>query len=120
MVYAAAYCPLSFKSTLEGIGFDGMVPSLNCHLDGKLTRLGRFESPLSRDPTSTVEIIRPKSRAVLLLYYALSTSDFSWDFKADTSQSESTSGRRDDRTDRICVGTWDTCERGTVVVWNPR
>jgi hypothetical protein len=23
MVYAAAYCPVSFKPTLEGIGFDG-------------------------------------------------------------------------------------------------
>lgn len=23
MVYAAAYCPLSFKTTLEGMGFDG-------------------------------------------------------------------------------------------------
>jgi hypothetical protein len=24
MVYAAAYCPMSFKATLEDMGFDGM------------------------------------------------------------------------------------------------
>jgi hypothetical protein len=24
MVYAAAYCPMSFKATLEEMGFDGM------------------------------------------------------------------------------------------------
>jgi hypothetical protein len=27
MVYAAAYCPMSFKSTLEEMGFDGASPS---------------------------------------------------------------------------------------------
>jgi hypothetical protein len=26
MVYAAAYCPMSFKSTLEAMGFDGESP----------------------------------------------------------------------------------------------
>lgn len=30
MVYAAAYCPMSFKATLEEMGFDGttLVPTV--------------------------------------------------------------------------------------------
>lgn len=41
MVYAAAYCPIAFKPTLEEIGFDGgLLPLLHTN--------SRFQSSLSR------------------------------------------------------------------------
>lgn len=31
MVYACAFCPMSFKPTLEGLGFDGEVSGPECY-----------------------------------------------------------------------------------------
>jgi hypothetical protein len=35
MVYAAAYCPMSFKSTLEEMGFDGVSPLKSLRFPGR-------------------------------------------------------------------------------------
>ena len=41
MVYAAAYCPLSFKSTLEGLGFDGwlLLDNVRIYSDNQTRKL---------------------------------------------------------------------------------
>ena len=52
MVYAAAYCPLSFKPELEELGFDGEFSSNvnNLRTDYRTTCPTRFQDPLHRNP----------------------------------------------------------------------
>jgi len=91
MVYAAAYCPMSFKSTLEEMGFDG-APTSPQSLYTLVERLIiRFQGAQPRCPSEIMGFFHPESAIVLLFSYAFASGHFSGDVTACTYQFESTS-----------------------------
>jgi hypothetical protein len=91
MVYAAAYCPMSFKSTLEEMGFDGAYPFPQSLFTSVERLMNRLKGTKSRRPSEIMGFFHLEYTIMLLLSYTLAPGYISRDVKACTCQSESTS-----------------------------
>ena len=92
MVYAAAYCPMSFKPTLEALGFDGRscAPRRATSVAGAIQPVAdpRLQGLVRRDETSAVGRVRRPPAIVLLERDALASGHLGGHVTAGTYQPE--------------------------------
>lgn len=96
MVYAAAYCPMSFKSTLEAMGFDGAYRLIHFaerassqHDDEKIVaEWFRLKSTERGRTSRIVGIVRYQPAPLLFIDDTLTPGDLCGDVEACTYKSE--------------------------------
>jgi hypothetical protein len=84
MVYAAAYCPMSFKSTLEEMGFDGASTPPQSLYTSVERLTDRFKGTEPRRSSEIMGLFYSESTIMLLFSYAFTPGHFSGDVTACT------------------------------------